>query len=163
MTSDVDVSAGTSMRLYARFSRRLKGLFIDWLLALIVIYCGLSLSIAIGSDDFSRVIGFPIVAALLLYEPVMVSRTSGTIGHHFTNLRVVDEITHDNISFFKAAARSLIKSMLGWFSFLTMLVGKRNQAVHDLLTGSTVQIRDPAKAFPGQYISERSILPKAAG
>lgn len=110
MTSDVDVSAGTSMRLYARFSRRLKGLFIDWLLALIVIYCGLSLSIAIGSDDFSRFIGFPIVAALLLYEPVMVSRTGGTIGHHFTNLRVVDEITHDNISFFKAAARSLIKN-----------------------------------------------------
>ena len=32
----------------------------------------------------------------------------------------------------------------------------RNQAVHDLLTGSTVQIRDPAKALPGQYIIERT-------
>lgn len=159
----MDISAGTSMPLYARFSRRLKGLFVDWLLALIVIYCGLGLSIAIGSDDFSRIIGFPIAVALLLYEPIIVSQTGGTIGHHFTNLRVVDDITHGNISFLKAAARSLIKGTLGWFSFLTMLVGKRNQAVHDLLTGSTVQIRDPAKASPGQYVSGRNIFPKAAG
>jgi hypothetical protein len=33
---------------------------------------------------------------------------------------------------------------------------RRNQAVHDLLTRSTVQIRDPAKALPGQYIAERT-------
>lgn len=163
MNSVTDASTGKSIPLYARFSRRLKGLFVDWLLALIVIYCGLSLSIAIGSDDLSRIIGFLIVAALLLYEPIMVSQTGGTIGHHVTNLRVVDDITHGDISFLKAAARSLIKGMLGWFSFLTMLVGKRNQAMHDLLTGSTVQIRDPAKASPGQYISGRNILPRTAG
>lgn len=163
MNSATDVSTGTRMPLYARFSRRFKGLFVDWLLALIVIYCGLSLSIAIGNDDFSRIVGFLIVAALLLYEPIMVSQTGGTIGHHFTNLRVVDDISHSNISFLKAVVRSLIKGVLGWFSFLTMLVGKRNQAVHDLLTGSTVQIRDPAKASPGQYISGRNIVPKPAG
>jgi len=162
MNAAMDVSTGTNMPLYARFSRRLKGLFVDWVLALIVIYCGLSLSIATGNDDFSRVIGFLIVAALLLYEPMMVSQTGGTVGHHFTNLRVVDDITRGNISFLKAAVRSLIKAVLGWFSFLTMLVGKRNQAVHDLLTGSTVQIRDPAKASPGQYISGRNTLPKPA-
>jgi hypothetical protein len=32
---------------------------------------------------------------------------------------------------------------------------RRNQAIHDLLTRSTVQIRDPAKARSGQYIVER--------
>ena len=159
MNSVTNISDSTSAPLYARFSRRLKGLFVDWVLALIVIYCGLSLSIATGNDDFSRIIGFLIVAALLLYEPMMVSQTGGTI----TNLRVVDEMTHGNISFLKAAVRSLIKGLLGWFSFLTMLVGRRNQAIHDLLTGSTVQIRDPAKASPGQYISGRNILPKLAG
>jgi hypothetical protein len=35
---------------------------------------------------------------------------------------------------------------------------RRNQAVHDLLTRSTVQIRDLAKASPGQYIAERTEL-----
>ncbi len=163
MSCAADVSTGTGVSLYARFSRRLKGLFVDWLLALTAIYCGLSLSIAIGSDDFSRVAGFLIVAVLLLYEPIMVSQTGGTIGHHLTNLRVVDDMTRGNLGFLKAAVRSLIKGVLGWFSFLTMLVGKRNQAVHDLLTGSTVQIRDPAKASPGQYISARNGLPKLAG
>jgi hypothetical protein len=33
---------------------------------------------------------------------------------------------------------------------------RRNQAIHDLLTRSTVQIRDPAKASPGQYSTARS-------
>ena len=33
---------------------------------------------------------------------------------------------------------------------------RRNQAIHDLATRSTVQIRDPARAHPGQYITERA-------
>ncbi len=33
---------------------------------------------------------------------------------------------------------------------------RRNQAVHDLLTRSTVQIRDPARARSGQYVTERA-------
>ncbi|HLX17565.1 MAG TPA: hypothetical protein VKS24_20435 [Bradyrhizobium sp.] len=32
---------------------------------------------------------------------------------------------------------------------------RRNQAVHDLLTRSTVQIRDLTRASPGQFIAER--------
>jgi hypothetical protein len=33
---------------------------------------------------------------------------------------------------------------------------RRNQAIHDLMTRSTVQIRDPTKASPGQYVTEDS-------
>ena len=46
--------------------------------------------------------------------------------------------------------------MLGLYSFVILAATRRNQAVHDLLTRSTVQIRDPAKASPGQYVSESS-------
>ena len=45
--------------------------------------------------------------------------------------------------------------MLGWYSFVILAATRRNQAIHDLLTRSTVQIRDPAKAQSGQYIIER--------
>jgi hypothetical protein len=41
------------------------------------------------------------------------------------------------------------------YSFVILLATRRNQAIHDLVTRSTVQIRDPAKASPGQYVIER--------
>jgi hypothetical protein len=59
------------------------------------------------------------------------------------------------VSFLKACARLVIKAVLGWYSFVVLAATRRNQAVHDLLTRSTVQIRDPAKARQGQYITER--------
>jgi len=39
-----------------------------------------------------------------------------------------------------------------------MAATRRNQALHDQLTRSTVQMRDPAKARPGHYITERTEL-----
>jgi hypothetical protein len=80
----------------------------------------------------------------------------GTLGHYFTNLRVVDERHRGNVSFLKASARFVVKGLLGWYSFIVMAATRRNQAVHDLLTRSTVQIRDPARALPHQYITERT-------
>jgi uncharacterized RDD family membrane protein YckC len=147
-----------SVPRYARFSRRLRALLFDWIIALIAIYGALLLAASVGDDNFSRALGVLVVVALLLYEPVLVPRIGGTLGHYFNNLRVVDEGHGGNISFAKACARVVIKGLLGLYSFVILAATRRNQAVHDLLTGSTVQIRDPAKALPGQYILERSEL-----
>jgi len=141
---------------YARFSRRLRGIVVDWIIAMIVMFGAVLLAVTIGSDNFSRALGIPVLLALLLYEPVLVSFTGGTLGHYFTNLRVVDDRNGGNVSFLKACARVVIKGLLGWYSFVVMMATRRNQAVHDLLTRSTVQIRDPAKASPHQYITERT-------
>jgi hypothetical protein len=73
-------------------------------------------------------------------------------------MRVVDEDNGGNISFLKACTRVVIKGLLGLHSFEILAATSRNQAVHDLLTGSTVQIGDPAKALPGQYIIEHTEL-----
>jgi uncharacterized RDD family membrane protein YckC len=155
MSSDADVSLVSAPR-YARFSRRLRGIVVDWIIAMIVIFGAVFLAVTIGSDNFSRALGIPVLVALLLYEPVLVSFTGGTLGHYFTNLRVVDDRSGGNVSFPKACARVVIKGLLGWYSFVVMMATRRNQAVHDLLTRSTVQIRDPAKASPHQYITERT-------
>jgi uncharacterized RDD family membrane protein YckC len=141
---------------YARFSRRLRGIMLDWIITLIVIFGAVLVAATVGSDNVSRALGILVVMALLLYEPVLVSFTGGTLGHYFSNLRVVDERSGGNVSFLKACARIVIKGVLGWYSFIVMTATRRNQAVHDLLTRSTVQIRDPAKASPYQYITERS-------
>ena len=143
---------------YARFSRRLRAMLFDWIIALIVIYGAVLLATSVGSDNFSRALGVLVIVALLLYEPILVSRIGGTLGHYFNNLRVVDKDDGGNISFPKACARAVIKGVLGLYSFVILAVTSRNQAVHDLLTGSTVQIRDPAKALSSQYMIERTEL-----
>lgn len=144
--------------LYARFSRRLKGIFFDWLIAISVIFAAIFVAVTVQNDNFSRWLGILVVVALLLYEPLLVPTTGGTLGHWLTNLRVVDERTGGNVSVLKACARVLIKGVLGWYSFVVLAATRRNQAIHDLLTRSTVQIRDPAKARAGQYIMERTDL-----
>ena len=137
-------------------------MLLDWILALAVIYGALLLASTVGNDDFSRALGIPVAIALLLYEPILVSRTGGTLGHYFANLRVVDDRGGGNIGFARACARFVIKEVLGLYSFVILAVTRRNQAVHDLLTQSTVQIRDPAKASPDQYIAARADFPAAA-
>lgn len=143
--------------LYARFSRRFRGIFIDWTVTLIAISGALLVASTIAADSLSRALGIAVIVALLLYEPVLVSLTGGTIGHHLTNLRVVDDATGGNVGFLKACARLLIKGVLGWYSFVIIAATQRNQAIHDLVTRSTVQIRDPAKARQGQFVTERVV------
>lgn len=140
---------------YARFSRRFRGLVLDWTILMAILFGGLALASTVRNDNFSRVLGILVVATLLLYEPILVSVTGSTLGHYLTNLRVVDERGGGNVSFLKACARVVIKGVLGLYSFVTLAATNRNQAVHDLLTRSTVQIRNPAKALPGQYVGER--------
>lgn len=134
---------------YARFTRRIQALMYDSMILVIVI--ALTLFLATAAEDTSRLIGFAGAAIVLFYEPVMVAMRGGTFGHSLRNLRVVDDRTHGNISFFKAVARFVIKLPLGILSFLTMATTQRHQAIHDLLTGSTVRIRDESQAHALHY------------
>jgi uncharacterized RDD family membrane protein YckC len=144
---------------YGRFSRRLKAVVIDGIVMLLLMVAALIVAISTGSDNVGRILGFTVVAVWLLYEPLLVSLTGSTIGHYRTNLRVVDNRTHGNPSFLKAVARVIIKGMLGIYSFITMATTSRHQAVHDLLTGSTVQILDRSKARSGNYVTTRTETP----
>jgi len=141
--------------LYARFSRRLRGIVVDWIIAMTVIFGAVFVAATIANDNFSRALGIAVIVALLLYEPVLVSFTGGTLGHYSTNLRVVDDRSGGTVSFLKACARLALTAVLCCYSFVILTATRRNQAIHDLLTRSTVQIRDPASARPGQYITER--------
>jgi uncharacterized RDD family membrane protein YckC len=152
--SPLDPAAEAAPR-YARFSRRLRGMLLDWMIAMAVLFGAVALASKISSDNAARALGVAVVIILLLYEPLFVTRFGGTLGHIWTNLRVVDD-RGGNVGFGKALVRFLIKSLLGWYSFLTMAATRRNQAVHDLLTHSTVQVRDLARATPGQFIAERT-------
>lgn len=142
---------------YGRFSRRLQAVLIDSILFLVTMAVVLLIAVATESNSVGRILGFTFVAILLLYEPVLVPLTGGTIGHYLCNLRVVDDRTNGNIGFLKAVARTLVKSVLGLYSFVTMGTTLRHQALHDVLTRSTVQIRNIATAKEFHYIPQRTI------
>ena len=158
VSTTIDASALAPQAQYARFARRLRGMFVDWVLALVLIFGAILIAASVGSELVSRILALVVVLILILYEPVLVSRTGGTLGHWYTNLRVVDDRTGGNVTLLTAFIRSGIKTLLGAYSFVIMMATRRNQTLHDLLTHSTVQIRDAAKARPIDFITERTEL-----
>lgn len=140
---------------YGRFTRRLQAVLIDSIVVLLMMAGALGIGVALESNNISRILGFTVVVGFLLYEPLLVWLAGSTVGHLLSNLRVVDDRSHRNVNFPKAVARVVIKSALGWYSFITMATTRRHQALHDLLTRSTVQIRNPAKARAHHYLSAR--------
>jgi RDD family len=154
-------ASGAPTTAYARFTRRIQGLMIDNMILIVGFIIAVFLATSTGFNGASRAIGLAAFAALLLYEPVLVSTKGGTIGHSLRNLRVVDDRTGGNIGFVAAFVRFVAKVVLGAFSFVAMITTKRHQTFHDLLTHSTVQVRDIQKAQPHHYVGERSELPVA--
>lgn len=142
---------------YATFTVRARALVID----AAVIAAGLIVLVLLGSfteslrgSGLATVIG--IFALLLLYEPVLVSLYGATLGHRWSNLRVISDSTGNPPSFVVAFLRFILKTILGFPSFFTMAFTRRHQALHDLLTRTTVQLRDVAIAQDFEYVNERA-------
>lgn len=158
------LAVDSEQRAYGRFTRRLAAMIVDGLVTVGGMFLGALAAgtaiFALGVDVESiRVVLIPAVAllmgAVLLYEPVLVSRTGGTVGHHLLNLRVVPDEEDGHLAFRWAVLRTLIKGAMGIPSFVVMAVSGRGQALHDAISGSTVQIKDLRRARPGDYTRDR--------
>ena len=138
--------------LYANFPGRLNAMSADLVVLVlfsIVVFASSSVVQSVESLRIGLVVAWWLT--LVLYEPLFVSLGGGTIGHRLMNLQVVDNRTGGKVSPLKAVVRYVIKAFLGVLSFFTMNLSRRHQALHDLLTNSSVRIRNPAKAQPHQY------------
>jgi uncharacterized RDD family membrane protein YckC len=102
------------------------------------------------------------LGVVLGYEPLLVSRRGATVGHAAMNLCVLDNRTDRYLPFRRALVRAWLKGLLGLVSFFSMNFSRRHQAVHDILTGSSVRIRDAARARPHQYWARAPDGPGAA-
>ena len=77
-----------------------------------------------------------------VYEPLFIWRRAATIGHAKNHL-VVADATGRTPGLGQAFARYFIKLVLGLPSFVTMALSRKHQAVHDVLTRTTVQLSPP--------------------
>jgi uncharacterized RDD family membrane protein YckC len=99
-----------------------------------------------------------VIIFAILYDPVLVATTGGTIGHHLLNLKVVADATGGHLGFGRALVRTLVKGVLGIASFIFMGVTRRHQALHDLASRSTVQFRHVERARRGDVAPERIVV-----
>lgn len=127
---------------YPRLLRRVRGFLIDGVLLIAVVYTWI-LCVPLLGDSSILVKMLALVLPVLMLEPVLVAFTGGTIGHHIMGLRIRRASSDENIGILRATLRAVVRSLLGWFSFIFVLVTRKHQAVHDYFTGSVVILRHP--------------------
>jgi uncharacterized RDD family membrane protein YckC len=132
----------SSKVLYPRLLRRVRAFLFDSVIFIIVFYAWLAAMPAFEDAQPLLKISLLIIPIVIL-EPVLVAFTGGTLGHHFMGLRIRDASTDQNIGVFRAAARAVIRTFLGWLSFIFVLVTNKHQALHDYFTSTVVILRRP--------------------
>lgn len=134
--------------IYPRLLRRIRALLIDTLLLMAILWLWW-ISLEIMGDIPPQIrLAIPITL-LFLIDPVMVSLTGGTPGHHLMGLRVIrrtslqDSHISPNLNLLQATLRSGLKLTVGIATFLFVLLTRHHQALHDLLARSVVVLKRP--------------------
>lgn len=124
--------------VYASMFDRIKAIFIDSIILIILMYILSRLFTGFDSiPNFVKIITYVII--FWLYDPLFTSIKGGTIGHSLMKIGVrKDEEFNKHISFPAAIIRFLLKYLLGWISLLTITGNEKKKAIHDNVAKSVV-------------------------
>jgi len=140
---------------YPRLLRRLQGVFIDGLAMPIAAFATLvALTYAGVESTWIKVAG-PVLVVLLL-EPVAVSVTGGSIGHHLTGLRVRKEHADERINVLAAIVRFVVKTIFGLPAFFVAFVTQKRQGLHDLAARSLIVHKSSANLPAYEVVPART-------
>jgi len=143
-----------TVAIYPRLLRRVRATLTDWVIAVLVIACWFFILPFL--TDFPGQLKVALLAVIwLVLDPVLVSQTGGTPGHHLMNLRIQHKDSGENIGILRAILRSLSKIVTGAWSFIFALVTKKHQALHDLLSSTTVVLKNPETVSERERYNER--------
>jgi uncharacterized RDD family membrane protein YckC len=126
---------------YPTILRRYLSTFIDGLLIIIVL---LVVSYVFGNNTGASAhirVGI-LIFMIFIYEPLCTSLVC-TVGQKITGVRVRKRFLHENISIPAAYLRIILKILLGFISFITILFTKDKRAIHDFAVGSVVIFNKP--------------------
>ena len=139
---------------YTRISRRINAFLID-IIALILIFfltLFIVIQINISNSTIESLIIFLFVGSV---EPLCISFTGSSIGHHLAGLKVRQASADRKLNIFQSYVRFLAKLPLGLFSFISVLTTSKHQALHDLLSKSIVVHKDRDSVPAHEIVSER--------
>ena len=121
---------------YPTILRRYFSSLIDGIL-LLSIFIG-SLSLIEGNDQITSTFRFVLpLIIILFYEPLLTSKAC-TFGQLLTGIRVRRITDLNKISIFSAYVRYLVKFILGFISFFSILFSDKSRAIHDFSSGTVV-------------------------
>lgn len=155
-SSPDEESASLTTTAYGSFLARFRAMVLDSIVVMSLFLTILFSASAVDIAMAGRLAVLALVALVLLYEPLLVSRFGATLGHRWSNLHVVSERTGGHPAFWAAFVRFIVKSVLGLPSFIFMAFTRRHQALHDRIAGTTVRIRDLSRAGDHDVAWERS-------
>jgi uncharacterized RDD family membrane protein YckC len=142
--------------LYGTFARRIRALVLDGIVLTIALLLVVLLASTMELGRTARLALFwGLIGLAIMYEPALVAFRGYTVGQQLSNLRVVAPTPSGRLPLWKAFLRWLLKAVTGLGSFATMGATRRNQALHDLPFGTTVQIANPSLAKERDFITER--------
>jgi len=140
---------------YPRLIRRIQAVLIDG-----VIIPVMAIATLMGMSQMGFRGEFAAGAAVLsifLLEPLLVTITGGTVGHHLLGIKVVNSKTMLALGIIRATLRFIVKTVLGLFSLVVVLTSRRHQAIHDYLSGSIVIIKNP-QALPAYDVLRERVI-----
>lgn len=147
------MSSDNLQSAYPRLVVRIKGAFIDGIIVPFLAIGSIFLLEAIGIHRAEIKIACAILIILVL-EPMAVSLTGGTIGHHILGLRVRSKTVDKRLNVFAALIRFLIKTIFGLPSFFVALLTRNRQALHDLTANSIVIFKSTVHLPTYEVLSE---------
>lgn len=122
---------------YPSLLDRVQSIFIDLLFIVILMFLFSSILDKFENPpDWVRIVLFFGIWAI--YEPLLVA-FGCTLGQYIKRLRVRDiDDTTRRIGVFPSIVRYILKTLLGWLSFLTINMNKEKRAIHDFASGGVV-------------------------
>jgi len=139
---------------YPRLLRRVQAVLVDSLILFFIILAWWYALPLLGSLPPGVRIAIPILAWILL-DPLLVTFTGGSPGHHLRGLVVLSAADGGPLNLIRSLIRALVKSLTGWWAFIFVLMTRRHQALHDLVSGSIVRLRHPQALPVHERIAER--------
>ena len=140
---------------YPALVLRIRAMCFDSILFVLMFWIGFLLVWKLQiTSTFLKI--FIIATPLILFEPMWLWLTGSTVGQHIVGIKVAHKKTHKNLFIINAVARYLAKFLLGVYSLLTMIVTKRRQSFHDIISNSIVLFKNEASA-PERYRIQENI------
>jgi uncharacterized RDD family membrane protein YckC len=127
---------------YARLSRRLQAAVVDAAVYLTMPAAAALVALAAADGRPHRPLAWALGVAAFLYEPLLVSWRGATIGHASKGVRVLAVATGRPPAFPRALGRFVLKAATGLLTAPLVSLTARHQALHDILAGTVVEVRE---------------------
>ena len=129
-----DITENDALR-YPNLLTRIQSVFIDGLIILLLMFlAGKILDKFETVPDWVRIVLFFGVWAI--YEPLAMSMGC-TVGNYLLGIRAKQYNNQQkSITIFQAYIRFIVKTCLGWLSFLAIHFNTDKRAIHDFASGS---------------------------